>query len=70
MRAFLARRSPAEANELLGAFAPELVKLVPELVDLILAVIAINGWTRLAISFRPVPGAYQPHKIDAMLEHA
>jgi hypothetical protein len=26
------------------------------------AVIAINGWTRLAISFRAVPGSYQsPH---------
>src|SRR5665213_2905185 len=24
------------------------------------AVIAINGWNRLAISFRAVPGAYQP----------
>ncbi len=31
-----------------------------ELVDLTLAVIAINGWNRLAISFRAVPGAYQP----------
>jgi AhpD family alkylhydroperoxidase len=31
-----------------------------ELVNLTLAVIAINGWNRLAISFRSVPGAYQP----------
>jgi AhpD family alkylhydroperoxidase len=31
-----------------------------ELVDLTMAVIAINGWNRLAISFRAVPGAYQP----------
>jgi len=31
-----------------------------ELVDLTLAVIAINGWNRLAISFRSVPGSYQP----------
>lgn len=31
-----------------------------ELVDLTLAVIAINGWNRLAISFRSVPGTYQP----------
>lgn len=31
-----------------------------ELVDLTMAVIAINGWNRLAISFRSVPGAYQP----------
>lgn len=32
-----------------------------ELVDLTLAVIAINSWNRLAISFRTVPGTYQPH---------
>jgi AhpD family alkylhydroperoxidase len=31
-----------------------------ELVDLTLAVIAINGWNRLAIAFRTVPGSYQP----------
>ena len=31
-----------------------------ELVNLTLAVIAIDGWNRLAISFRSVPGAYQP----------
>ena len=31
-----------------------------EMVDLTLAVIAINGWNRLAISFRTVPGKYQP----------
>ena len=32
-----------------------------ELVDLTLAVVAINGWNRLAISFRyPPPGSYQP----------
>jgi AhpD family alkylhydroperoxidase len=31
-----------------------------ELVDLTLAIIAINGWNRLAISFRSVPGTYQP----------
>lgn len=31
-----------------------------ELVNLTLAVIAINGWNRLAISFRTVPGTYQP----------
>ncbi|MGB7621772.1 MAG: carboxymuconolactone decarboxylase family protein [Terriglobia bacterium] len=30
-----------------------------ELVDLTMAVIAINGWNRLAISFRTVPGSYQ-----------
>jgi alkylhydroperoxidase family enzyme len=31
-----------------------------ELANLSLAIIAINGWNRLAISFRAVPGTYQP----------
>ncbi len=31
-----------------------------ELVDLTLAIVAINGWNRLAISFRTVPGSYRP----------
>jgi AhpD family alkylhydroperoxidase len=31
-----------------------------ELVDLTWAVAAINAWNRVAISFRSVPGAYQP----------
>lgn len=31
-----------------------------ELVDLTVAVVAINGWNRLAIGFRSVPGAYEP----------
>src|ERR1700733_11068624 len=31
-----------------------------ELLNLSLAVVSINGWNRLAISFRSVPGAYQP----------
>jgi AhpD family alkylhydroperoxidase len=31
-----------------------------ELVDLTLAIILINGWNRIAISFRAVPGTYQP----------
>ncbi len=29
-----------------------------ELVDLTLAIVAINGWNRLAIAFRSVPGRY------------
>lgn len=33
-----------------------------ELVNLTMAVVAINGWNRLAISFRAVPGEYQPPK--------
>ena len=31
-----------------------------ELVDLTMAIVAINGWNRLAISFRAVAGTYQP----------
>lgn len=31
-----------------------------ELVNLTIAVVAINGWNRLAIGFRSVPGEYQP----------
>jgi AhpD family alkylhydroperoxidase len=33
-----------------------------ELSDLTLAIVAINGWNRLNISARTVPGAYQPAK--------
>jgi hypothetical protein len=36
-----------------------------ELVDLMLAVIAINGWSRLAVSFQAVPGSYQPARMRA-----
>jgi AhpD family alkylhydroperoxidase len=31
-----------------------------ELVNLTMAIVTINGWNRLAIAFRAVPGAYQP----------
>jgi AhpD family alkylhydroperoxidase len=33
-----------------------------ELADLTLAIVAINGWNRLAVAFRKVPGSYQPAK--------
>jgi AhpD family alkylhydroperoxidase len=33
-----------------------------EMVNLTLAIITINGWNRLAITFRFVPGEYQPRK--------
>lgn len=33
-----------------------------QLVDLTLAVVAINGWNRLSIAFRALPGNYQPAK--------
>ncbi|QEL20232.1 carboxymuconolactone decarboxylase family protein [Limnoglobus roseus] len=38
-----------------------------ELTDLTWAVVTINGWNRLAISFRAVPGTYKPH-LKAQLE--
>jgi AhpD family alkylhydroperoxidase len=41
-----------------------------ELVDLSLAVVAINGWNRLAISFRSEPGEYQPAKVTAKTQSA
>ena len=31
-----------------------------ELVDLTMAVIAINSWNRMAVSFRTVAGTYEP----------
>lgn len=31
-----------------------------DLVDLTLALVAINGWNRLSVAFRTVPGTYQP----------
>lgn len=36
-----------------------------ELVQLTLAVVAINGWNRLAIAFRSEVGAYQPRAREA-----
>jgi AhpD family alkylhydroperoxidase len=39
-----------------------------ELANLTLAVVAINGWNRLNISFRTVPGAYRPHQFDALVK--
>jgi hypothetical protein len=31
-----------------------------ELMNLTMAVVAINGWNRIAIAFRSIPGSYQP----------
>jgi AhpD family alkylhydroperoxidase len=36
-----------------------------ELIDLTLAVVAINGWNRIAISFRPRVGEYKPARAVA-----
>lgn len=33
-----------------------------ELIDLTLAIVAINGWNRFAIPFRAPVGSYQPRK--------
>jgi AhpD family alkylhydroperoxidase len=33
-----------------------------QLVDLTMAIVAINGWNRLAIAFRAVAGTYEPAK--------
>jgi AhpD family alkylhydroperoxidase len=49
--------APDEAYELVRRHFGE-----KELVDLSLAVVAINGWNRLAIGFRSVPGTYQPKR--------
>jgi alkylhydroperoxidase family enzyme len=34
-----------------------------ELADLTLALVEINGWNRISIAFRVVPGTYQPQKL-------
>jgi AhpD family alkylhydroperoxidase len=39
-----------------------------ELVNLTLAVVTINGWNRLNIALRTVPGAYQPQHRKEMLQ--
>ena len=36
-----------------------------EIVNLTMAVVAINGWNRLAVSFRAEPGKYQPQTSPA-----
>lgn len=47
--------SPDEVYELARSQFSE-----KELVDLTMAIIAINSWNRLAVSFRAVAGTYQP----------
>jgi AhpD family alkylhydroperoxidase len=36
-----------------------------ELVNLTMAIVTINGWNRLSIAFRTVPGGYQPAAVIA-----
>lgn len=45
---------PDETYELVLPYFPG-----KELVDLTLAIVAINGWNRLAIAFRTIPGTFQ-----------
>ena len=35
------------------------------LVDLTLAIVAINGWNRLAAAFETVPGSYRPVRLPS-----
>ena len=39
-----------------------------ELADLTMAIAAINAWNRMAISFRDLPGGYQPGQSNHLLE--
>lgn len=48
---------PDDVFELAGKHFSE-----KELADLTLAIVTINGWNRLAVAFRKVPGTYQPAK--------
>jgi AhpD family alkylhydroperoxidase len=38
-----------------------------ELVDLTVAVIAINAWNRLGVTFRPAVGGYKPKTVQAVI---
>ena len=49
---------PCPVNALLGL--ERYVFDEKALVDLSLAIVAINGWNRLAVAFRTVPGTYEP----------
>ena|ERR1700743_3351670 len=51
-------RAPDEVyTEVLKEFGEE------DVVNLSLAIITINGWNRLAIGFRKIPGEYQPYRL-------
>jgi len=39
-----------------------------ELANLTLALVAINGWNRLSISLRAVPGTYQPQQYEEFIK--
>lgn len=48
---------PNEVYEIVRQYFDE-----KEIVNITTAIVAINGWNRFAVSFRSVPGAYQPEK--------
>jgi alkylhydroperoxidase family enzyme len=48
---------PNEVYEIVRQYFDE-----KEIVNITTAIVAINGWNRFAVSFRSVPGAYQPAK--------
>jgi AhpD family alkylhydroperoxidase len=48
---------PDEVYEIVRQYFDE-----KEIVNITTAIVAINGWNRFAVSFRSVPGAYQPEK--------
>jgi AhpD family alkylhydroperoxidase len=50
-------RVPDDVYELMRKYYDE-----KELINITMAVVTINSWNRLAISFRSVPGTYQPEK--------
>lgn len=45
-------------NDVYAAVTPHFTE--KELVDLTLAIVLINGWNRFAVSFRDIPGTYEP----------
>jgi AhpD family alkylhydroperoxidase len=56
------------SDELFDRVSKQLAK--EELAALTLAIIAINGWNRLAISFRLTPGTYQPQQLREVTARA
>lgn len=41
-----------------------------ELINLTIAIVAINGWNRLEVSFRGVPGRYKPRVLQSQIQHS
>ena len=60
------RGSPCGCGE--GSIGTVIGINVKELADLTMAIAAINAWNRMAISFRDLPGGYQPGQFNHLLE--